>query len=192
MAFQGGLMMEPRVCPVWVGYLLLNPLRKFVENPDRLFSKYVREGMTVLEPGCGPGFFTLPLARMAGPTGRVVAVDLQEKMLDILRNRAQKAGLEDRIDFRRVGPEGMGLADLADSVDFTVAMHMVHEVRDKDTFFQDVYSASKPGGRFMIVEPRGHASSKEFDQMLAITSRTGFKVDNSSGTFMSRGVILSK
>jgi 2-polyprenyl-3-methyl-5-hydroxy-6-metoxy-1,4-benzoquinol methylase len=159
MAFQGGLMMEPRVCPVWVGYLLLNPLRKFVENPDRLFSKYVREGMTVLEPGCGPGFFTLPLARMAGPTGRVVAVDLQEKMLDILRKRAQKAGLEDRIDFRRVKPEGMGLADLADSVDFTVAMHMVHEVRDKDTFFsgcvfgletgRPVYDCGTSGARIL-------------------------------------------
>ena len=185
-------MMEPRVCPVWVGYLLLNPLRKLVENPDRMFSPFVREGMTVLEPGCGPGFFTLPLARMAGPEGRVIAVDLQKKMLDILRNRAQKAGLKERIDFRQVGPDGMGLGDLAGTVDFCVAMHMVHEVRDKDTFFRDVYSALKPGGRFMIVEPRGHASANEFSQMLEIASQPGFKADDSQGTFMSRGVILLK
>jgi SAM-dependent methyltransferase len=119
-------------------------------------------------------------------------VDLQKKMLDILRNRAQKAGLEERIDFRQVGPDGMGLADLAGTVDFCVAMHMVHEVRDKDAFFQEVYSAMKPGGRFMIVEPRGHASADEFSQMLEIASQPGFKVDDENGTFMSRGVILVK
>ena len=105
--------MKNHVCPVWVGYLLLNPLRKFLENPERMFGPYVREGMTVLEPGCGSGFFTLPLARMAGAEGRVIAVDVQEKMLDIVRRRAAKAGLSDRIDLRLTNGHGMGLEDLA-------------------------------------------------------------------------------
>ena len=62
--------MADHVCPPWVGYFLLNPLRKLVESPSKLFNPFVREGMVVLEPGCAMGFFTLPLARMVGPAGK--------------------------------------------------------------------------------------------------------------------------
>ena len=66
--------MANRVCPHWVGYLLINPLRNLFENPNKILGPFVQEGMTVLEPGCGMGYFTLPLARMVGPKGRIVAV----------------------------------------------------------------------------------------------------------------------
>ena len=90
--------MPYHVCPPWVGYLLLlNPVRKILENPNRILGPLVQEGMVVLEPGCAMGYFTLPLARMVGSSGRVLAVDIQPKMLSILVRRAQKAGLADRI-----------------------------------------------------------------------------------------------
>jgi tRNA A58 N-methylase Trm61 len=50
---------------------LVNPLRRLVHAPLALLRPYVKEGMTVLEPGPGMGFFTLDLARLVGPTGRV-------------------------------------------------------------------------------------------------------------------------
>ena len=99
--------MADRVCPHWVGYLLINPLRKLFENPNKILGPFVQEGMIVLEPGCGMGYFTLPLARMVGPKGRIVAVDIQPKMLSGLRRRAQKAGLLSRIEFAIL--ERMGL-----------------------------------------------------------------------------------
>ena len=68
--------------------------------------------MVVLEPGCGMGFFTLELARRVGKPGRVVAVDLQPKMLDGLRRRAKRAGLLDRLDIRRTEVDTLGVADL--------------------------------------------------------------------------------
>jgi ubiquinone/menaquinone biosynthesis C-methylase UbiE len=71
-----------------VGYLLLNPVRKLLENPDKILGRFVREGMIVLEPGCGMGYFTLSLARMVGPEGRVVAVGIEPKMLSMLARRA--------------------------------------------------------------------------------------------------------
>lgn len=64
------------VCPWWGGYFLLTPLRRLIENPEELFRPLVRPEMTVFEPGCGMGYFTLPLARMVGPEGTVIAVDL--------------------------------------------------------------------------------------------------------------------
>jgi SAM-dependent methyltransferase len=119
--------MAKHVCPAWVGYLLLNPLRRLFENPDKIFGRFVRPGMYILEPGCGMGYFTLPLARMVGPTGRVIAVDVQPKMLSALSRRARKAGLAERIDIRSAAADRLGIADLAGAVDFAALIHMVHE-----------------------------------------------------------------
>ena len=74
-------MAEHRVCPSWAGYLLASPVRKLLQNPTRILEPYVRAGMNVLEPGPGMGFFTLELARLVGPEGRVVAVDVQPAMI---------------------------------------------------------------------------------------------------------------
>ena len=61
------------VCPWWAGYILASPLRRLIQDPRSLLAPYVHPGMTVLEPGPGMGFFTLELARLVGPAGRVIA-----------------------------------------------------------------------------------------------------------------------
>jgi hypothetical protein len=58
--------MPGRVCPWWLGYLLASPMRRWLENPTKLLAPYVQQGMTVLEPGPGMGFFTLEPARLVG------------------------------------------------------------------------------------------------------------------------------
>ena len=167
--------MAGRLCPSWVGYILINPFRKLLENPDKMLGQFVREGMTVLEPGCGMGYFTLPLARMVGSKGRVVALDVQVKMLSVLERRARKAGLWDRIEVRPIIGEGMGVEDLSGKVDFAAAIHMVHEVHNQASFFKDVLDALKAGGRLLVVEPRGHVSKSQLAQTVAIAEETGFE-----------------
>ena len=76
--------MSDRVCPVWVGYLLVSPLRRLFHNPEKILGPYVREGMKVLDVGCAMGFFWLPLAGMIGQTGKVVCIDMQERMITSL------------------------------------------------------------------------------------------------------------
>jgi ubiquinone/menaquinone biosynthesis C-methylase UbiE len=73
--------MGHRICPWWLGYILASPLRRLLQDPAALLKPYVREGMTVLEPGPGMGFFTVELARHVGPSGRVIAVDVQPRMI---------------------------------------------------------------------------------------------------------------
>lgn len=90
--------MAHRVCPWWLGYLLASPLRRLMANPRKLLEPYVHEGMTVLEPGPGMSFFTLELARLLGASGRVVALDIQSKMLDGLKRRLAKAGFLERVN----------------------------------------------------------------------------------------------
>ena len=87
----------------------------------KVLAPYVRQGMTALEPGPGMGFFTLELARLVSREGRVVAVDIQSRMLDGLR-RAARAGVLNRLAIRLATPGSMASADSAGVVDFTLAL----------------------------------------------------------------------
>lgn len=159
--------MAERVCPWWIGYLLASPLRKWrMQDPEELLRPFVREGMTVLEPGPGMGFFTLPLARLVGPAGRVVAVDIQSQMLAGLRRRARKAGLQDRIETHLAQPDRMGVDELRDKVDFVLAFAVVHEMPSVGVFFGEASAALKPKSLLLLAEPAGHITPQRFQQEL--------------------------
>ncbi|HLK64977.1 MAG TPA: methyltransferase domain-containing protein [Bryobacteraceae bacterium] len=164
-----------RVCPWWIGYMLASPVRRLFNNPARLLGAHVRPGMTVLEPGPGMGFFTLELARLVGDTGRVIAVDIQARMLAGLRRRAARAGLLDRVEARQALPDSLGLTDLAAMVDFTLAYAVVHELPAAASFFREVARASKLGARLLLVEPKGHVSLSLFGGELRAAGEAGFK-----------------
>jgi ubiquinone/menaquinone biosynthesis C-methylase UbiE len=184
--------MAERVCPIWVGYLLANPFRKLLESPDKILSPYVREGMTVLEPGCAMGFFTLPLARMVGPAGRVVAIDLQEKMLARLERRAKRAGLEERVETRLCNKHSLGIDDLEGRVDFAAAIHLVHEVPDKGLFFKELWQSLKPGSSLLMIEPRGHVSATQLDKTSAQAEEAGFVLEEELLNLGGRGAVFSR
>ena len=184
--------MPHRVCPWWLGYLLASPLRRLLQDPRKVLGPYVREGMTVLEPGPGMGFFTLELARLAGPTGRVVAVDIQPRMLSALRRRAARAGLLNRIDIRLVSSDTMGLADLAGRVDFTPALAVVHELPSAERFFTEAAKASKPGAGLLIAEPAGHVKTADFEAQLQAAARAGFVLQARPSIRRSHAAFLRK
>ena len=163
-------------CPWWLGYFLVNPFRRIAQSPERILRPFVREGMVVVEPGCGMGFFTLDLARMVGPRGRVVAIDLQEKMLAGLRRRAARAGLDGRIEMRLARPDALGIVDLAGQVDLVLAFYVVHEVRERAAFFAEIAAALKPGGAVLVVEPPLHVPRSAFEESLAVAGRAGLRV----------------
>jgi ubiquinone/menaquinone biosynthesis C-methylase UbiE len=184
--------MAHKVCPFWVGYLLINPLRKLFENPNKILGPYVQEGMTVFEPGCGMGYFTLPLARMIGPTGRIIATDIQPKMLSSLRRRAQKAGLSDRIELRLIQGNGLGITDLFGQVDVAVALHMVHEVPDQASLFNEIRQSLKQGGKLLFVEPKGHVTQDQFEASVTIAEKAGFVSEDLPGKMGDRVALLKR
>jgi ubiquinone/menaquinone biosynthesis C-methylase UbiE len=166
--------MSHRVCPWWLGWILASPIRKLFQDPARILAPHVREGMTVLEPGPGMGFFTLELARRVGPGGRVVAVDIQEQMLAGLLRRARRAELADRIEARLASGASLGIDDLAGKVDLVIAFAMIHELPDQNRFFTEVRRAIAPGGKVLIAEPGGHVSAMDFEATLGAAERAGF------------------
>jgi len=180
------------VCPWWVGYFLLNPLRRFVQDPHTILRAFVADGMTVVEPGPGMGYFTLDLARLVGPSGRVVAVDLQPRMLQGLRRRAEKAGLIDRIEIRRAAIDRLGLDDLDDKVDFVLAFAMVHELPKPDCFLEEVRQVLKPGARILLAEPKGHVTERRFAGILHAARGTGLLIEDGPDIWRSRTAVLVK
>jgi ubiquinone/menaquinone biosynthesis C-methylase UbiE len=162
-----------RVCPVTLAGALDSRIRRWLQDPRRLVEPYVREGMTALDFGCGPGFFTLELARLVGSSGRVIAADLQPGMLEKVRVRAQGTGLEPRITLHQCPPTRIGLAT---PVDFALAFYVLHELPDPAAFLTELRPLLTTSGRFLIVEPPFHVSQTAFAATLQIAQRAGFSL----------------
>src|SRR5271157_4551629 len=171
--------MTHRVCPWWLGYWLICPLRLYWQSPREILAPYVHEGMTVLEPGPGMGHFTLELAHLVGSSGRVVAVDVQPKILD-------------RVEARVARPESMGIADLDASIDFTLAFAVVHEFPDAGRFFAEVAAASKPGATVLLAEPSGHVKAAAFDSQLHAAATDGLTLVDRPSIRRSHAALLKK
>ena len=168
--------MTHRVCPWWLGYILLAPLRRWWQDPAKILREHVASGITAVEVGPGMGYFSLELARLVGPHGRVIAVDIQPRMLAGLRRRAERAGLSERIETRQATAAGLGIGDLAGRVGFVLAFAVIHELPDAAAFFAEVAPTLTPGGRILVAEPRGHVSEADFAMQLAGAAAAGLRV----------------
>ena len=181
-----------RVCPWWFGYLLLGPIRRRRHDPSAILAPYLHKGMTVLEPGPGMGFFTLELARRVGRTGRVIAVDVQPRMIERLKRRAANANLAGRIDARVTRADSMQLDGLDRHVDFVLAFAVLHEMPDEAVFFAEAAVTMKPDARMLLAEPSGQVSEAEFDMELEVARRAGFELDARPQIRRTRTAVLRK
>jgi ubiquinone/menaquinone biosynthesis C-methylase UbiE len=169
--------MAHKVCPWWFGYWLVSPIRRVLEPPHALLAPHVTPGMVVVEPGCGMGFFTIELARMVGDAGKVVAIDVQPRMLAGLRRRVRRAGLAARIDIRLADANRLHLDDLAGAAELAVAIHVVHEVDDPLAFFAELGAVLKADGQILVVEPRHRVLAAEFEGQIQTAAAAGFVVE---------------
>jgi ubiquinone/menaquinone biosynthesis C-methylase UbiE len=170
------LLTEPHVCPWWMAYTFDNPFRKLFHKPEMIFSPYLKKGMTVMDVGCGMGFFSIGMARMVGDTGKVISVDIQQKMLDILQKRALKTGIGHRIHIHCATPNGIDLTRHFGNIDLALTFWMVHETPHIENFINEIFSLVKSGGRYLLAEPKGHVSPALFKRITDIAIQAGFHV----------------
>ena len=168
-------------------------LRRFLYRPDRLAERYVHPGSRVLDFGCGPGFFTREFARRVGDNGMVIAVDLQEEMLRILREKMEPEGLMPRIRTHRCAPDTIGLpGEFEGTVDAAFAIFVVHEVPDPQKLFREIASLLAPGGLFFYTEPLFVVSGREFRANLEKAEKAGLKLVEQRFFFVNRAAVLRK
>jgi ubiquinone/menaquinone biosynthesis C-methylase UbiE len=177
------------VCSYQKAWALDNWFRKIIQNPYKIVGGYIEEDQTVLDLGCGPGFFSLAMAEMVGKKGKVISVDIQDEMLQMLREKSEHEGLKSRIFFHKAQPDKIGIPEM---VNFALAFYMVHEVPDKRSFLSEVASHLKPDGRFLIVEPKFHVSKPDFDSTLKIAQSAGLEQVSEPRILFSRAALLIK
>jgi ubiquinone/menaquinone biosynthesis C-methylase UbiE len=175
-------------CPWWFAWTFDNPLRRLAHDPAAILAGLVRPGDTVVDVGCGLGFFTIAMAGLVGAGGKVVAVDLQQEMLARARRRAERRGLTDRIEFHQCAPDRIGIAG---PVDFVLAFWMVHEVADRHAFLREIRTLLRPGGHLLIAEPRGHVPPALFERITAAAGAAGFTARPGPEVRFSRSLLCT-
>jgi len=181
--------MEKHVCPWWFAYTFDNPLRSIFHKPEKILSPYLSEGMTAIDIGCGMGYFSIGMANIVGESGKIISVDLQQKMLDTLGKRAQEAGIASRITTFLCDDKSIGINE---EVDFALTFWMVHETPDEHNFIKQVHTILKSSGKLLIAEPKMHVTLTEFNKTVSIAQEVGFKLIDSPVIYFSHAAILEK
>lgn len=178
-----------RLCPVERAESLDNVIRKWLQNPEKILSPFIKPGMAVMDYGCGSGFFTLAMASMVGPSGKVIAVDLQEGMLEKLRSKIDDSGLTDRIKVHRCQHNRIGSVE---KVDFVLAFYVIHELPEQGSFFKEIAAILRDDGKLLMVEPPVHVSSAAFSKSIGIAQKSGLIAKPGPRVLLSKTVILEK
>jgi len=132
--------------PEKLAFLLNNPIRRYFAAPEKLIEKFqINSGDVVVDFGCGPGYFTIPLARIAR---KVVGVDVSTRMLDKVAVYARKN--EVAVELLQSDGTRINLPD--SSVDVIVLIHVFHEIEDRAKVLLEFARILKHSGRALIVE----------------------------------------
>lgn len=177
-----------RVCPVELAGSLDTKIRRWVQNPQKILEPYVKEGMTVLDIGCGPGFFSIEAAMMVGKKGKVFAADMQEGMLQKMKTKISGTPLEQVIILHKTEQDKINLSG---KMDFILVFYMLHEVPDKENFFGQLKNLLAQDGKILIVEPFFHVNGKEFERSMNLARKAGFSIMRGLKLSIGRFAILT-
>lgn len=179
--------MSNRVCPSSKYPSLESKFRKIFQNPVKIFSKYVKPGDKAADIGCGPGFFTIGLARIVGEKGCIYATDIQQEAINII-NKKTKGTIYEKIIYP-LKTENDSVC-INDKVDFVLNFYVLHEVENKSKFVDEMKKLMKNEGTYMLVEPKGHVNKNQFDEEIKIIKSAGFSLIESPKIFFSRAAVF--
>ena len=171
------------ICSHDHSFFLDNFFRRLIQNPQKIVGEYINKGDIVVDLGCGPGYFSIDMAKMVGESGHVISVDLQPEMLEKVEKKAKKFNLSKRITLHNCLQDKIGLNQEV-KADFVLAFYMVHETPNHIKFLQEVKTFLKESGKCLIVEPTFHVSKKQFQQVTQDVSNIGFNI---LGTPLKKG-----
>jgi ubiquinone/menaquinone biosynthesis C-methylase UbiE len=177
-----------RICPVERAGILDFGFRNLLQNPGKMLGPYIKEGMTALDLGCGPGFFTVEMARLVGETGRVIAADLQPGMLEKAKKKLASSGFAARVNFHLCRSDRIALAE---KCDFILVFYMLHEVPNQAGFLREIKSLLTPGGKVLLAEPKWHVTRSKFQDAIGVMKQAGFSIQEEPAIRFSRSIVIA-
>jgi ubiquinone/menaquinone biosynthesis C-methylase UbiE len=177
-------------CPTWLAWMLEAGAEDKPFGRSRAIEQLaLTPGMRVVDVGCGPGRLTLPLARAVGPTGEVVALDIQQGMLDRMAKRVEKAGLTTVRPI--LGGAGDGKLP-RDYFDRAVLSTVLGEIPDRERALREIYGALKPGGYLVVAEVFGDPHYQFKKKVIEMATGAGLRPGEVAGGFFAYTMRLYK
>ena len=170
-------------CPSWLSWLLENPYMNSVASSSLILDRAgLAPGMRVLDVGSGPGRIAIPAARRVGPTGQVVALDIQPAMLQRLEERGAAEGLKNIQTI--LGEISQGPLE-PDTFDRALLVTVLGEIPDREAALRKIHGALKPGGILSVTEviPDPHYQSQ--DTVLRLAEAAGYRLEGTSGNWLA-------
>ena len=164
-------------CPASLSWLVDNPLRRTYMRPvlDRIG---IRPGERVLELGPGPGTFTVGAALRAGVEGRLIAVDIQPKMIAQVEQRVREAGLTN-VETHVASAYALPLDD--GSVNRAFLITVLPEIPDRGRALVELHRALRPGGVLSITEEFYDPDYLFLPETIRLVEATGFRLEERFG-----------
>ncbi|HKM21591.1 MAG TPA: MptD family putative ECF transporter S component [Lachnospiraceae bacterium] len=183
-----------KVFPWWKARLFsgIQFMRRKRQNPEEILKSHVTEDIVVADIGCGMGYFTIPMVKMIGKEGKVIAIDLQEEMLLGLKKRAEKEHCEAQILLHNCEANSLKLEQWKGQLSFVLLFAVAHEVPDRNHLFNEIHTAMKDNGKLLFAEPAGHVDKECFEESIRFARENGFEIVRYLDIKMSRAVLLQK
>ncbi len=173
--------LSPRPCPWEISFVLENPLRRRVMSAgDTLKRVGLKEGMTALELGPGPGFLTVEAARIVGDSGRLVCVDIQSRMLGQLKKKLKRHSIKNA---DQVLGSANALPLAAGAMDLAFLVCVLGEVPRNDEALHELHRALRTGGILSITELVVDPDYSTRQSVIAKGERAGFRHVETLGNF---------
>lgn len=155
-----------------------NPLLSIFRNPYKLLrAAGLKQGQKVLEVGCGPGFFTIPAAKIVGEEGLIYAIDINAFAIRRVKNKIAKEGLKN-VKPSLTNASNTGLPE--NSIDLTFLFGLRYVAGGLGDVVSEMYRILKPGALLSFEKTRGSG-----EELIQEVERAGFcHVDRKGRIFL--------
>ena len=179
--------------PAFIGRFLDSDIRRWMQSPNKVIDRSgIRQGMTVLDLGCGSGAFTPFMAKAVGQQGKVYAVDIQPAMLRQLKHKLTEAANQNikNIELKQTSAYNLPLKD--GTLDLVYMVAILQEIPDRSRALKEVMRVLKPGGILAITEFLIDPDYPLRSTTIKICQREGFVVDSNLGNLWNYTVRFKK
>jgi ubiquinone/menaquinone biosynthesis C-methylase UbiE len=143
----------PFPAPAFIGWFLDSDLRRWWQPAGKLIKRSgIKAGMTVLDLGCGNGTFTTSVARVVGEKGKVCAVDIQPRMLELLAGKLARPENRDITNVELKEASAYDLPFENETIDLVYMVTVLPEIPDRGRALREIGRVLKAGGILAVTE----------------------------------------